>query len=156
MNTLSDRINDAIAEKACTAAELAKAAGVKESSVSDWRSKETKSMKAEPALKAASFLGVSPFWLVLGLGPKRPADTDRYASDLAVRQQLEDYRKSNVLQLHGSPLSSDEQTILEAFRRADRPTKTFLIDSAVALLQRLDGFGPGIETPPSRDAEGTG
>lgn len=81
MNTLSDRINDAMAEKACTAAELAKAAGVKEPSVSDWRSKETKSLKAETALKAAAFLGVSPFWLVLGVGPKRPSEIERFAAE---------------------------------------------------------------------------
>lgn len=80
MNTLSDRINDAMAEKACTAAELAKAAGVKEPSVSDWRNKETKSLKAETALKAAAFLGVSPFWLVLGIGPKRPSEIERFAA----------------------------------------------------------------------------
>lgn len=156
MNSLADRIKSAIAEKACTAAELARAAGVKEASVSNWRSQETMSLKAEPALKAAAYLGVSPYWLVFGVGPRRPSETDRHATDLAVKQQLEDYQKSNVLHLHEKPLSPDEQMILEAFRRADRPTKIFLIDSAAALLQRLDGFAQGIETQPSRDAEETG
>lgn len=156
MNTLSDRINTAIAEKACTAAELAKAAGVKESSVSDWRSKETKSMKAEPALKAASFLGVSPFWLVLGIGPKKAGETGRSTPCITVQQEVESYKKSNVLMLSEKQLSKDELTILEAFRRADSHTKTYLIDSANALLQRLDGFSQGIETQPSRDAEEAG
>lgn len=96
MNTLSDRINHAIAEKACTAAELAKAAGVKEPSVSDWRNKETKSLKAETALKAASFLGVSPFWLILGIGPKRPSEIERYAAELAANNANQDLASYKV------------------------------------------------------------
>lgn len=156
MNTLSERINEAIADKGCTASELAKAAGVKEPSVSDWRNKETKSMKAEPALRAAAFLEVSPFWLVLGVGPKRIGEADRYVSSLAVQQQPIQYEKSKVLELHHESLSPDETVVLEAFRRADKKTKVFLIDSAAALIQRLDGFSHGIETPPSHGAEETG
>lgn len=156
MSALSERINSAIAEKACTAAELAKAAGVKEASVSNWRSQETMSLKAEPALKAAAYLGVSPYWLVFGVGPRRPSDIDRHMTELAVMQQTEEYRKPNVLSLPGGALSDDERTVLEAFRRADKNTKTFMLDGAVALLQRLDGFSPGIETSPSHDAEKTG
>jgi len=156
MSALSERINSAIAEKACSAADLAKAAGVKEASVSNWRSQETMSLKAEPALKAAAYLGVSPYWLVFGVGPRRPSDIDRHMTELAVMQQTEEYRKTNVLSLPGSALSEDERTVLEAFRRADKKMKTYLLDSASALLQRLDGFSLGTETLPSHGAKETG
>lgn len=156
MSTLSDRIKLAMDEKQCKAADVARAAGVKEASVSDWVNNVTKSLKAEPAIKAAQYLGVSPFWLVLGKGPKNPSDVDRHISELAVQQNIQPYRNDKVNQLPLEQLSTDERVIVSAFRRADNQTKAFLLDSAAALLNRLDGFESGIETRPSPIAEKSG
>lgn len=156
MNTLSQRIRQAMDEKPCIAADVARAAGVKEASVSDWVNDVTKTLKAEPALKAAQFLGVSPFWLVLGKGPKNPSDIDRHISELAAQQDMTPYDSGKIHHLNHQQLTDDEHKVVSAFRRADKQTKAFLLDSAIALLNRLDGFGSGIETQPSHDAEKSG
>lgn len=156
MNTLSQRIREAMEEKPCIAADVARAAGVKEASVSDWVNDVTKTLKAEPALRAAQFLGVSPFWLVLGKGPKKPSDIDRHISELFAQQEILSHDGDKIHQISSQKLTDDELTIISAFRRADKQTKAFLIDSAVALLNRLDGFGSGIETQPGHDAKKSG
>lgn len=156
MNTLSQRIREAMDEKPCIAADVARAAGVKEASVSDWVNDVTKTLKAEPALKAAQFLGVSPFWLVLGKGPKKPSDIDRHISELVAQQEIALHESDKIHRLSGQQITDEEQTIISAYRRADKQTKAFLIDSAVALLNRLDGFGSGIETQPGHDAKKSG
>lgn len=156
MSTLSDRIKLAMDEKPCKAADVARAAGIKEASVSDWVNDVTKTLKAEPALKAAQFLRVSPFWLVLGKGPKNASDIDRHISDLALKQDSADYKKVEDNCLSFGELSEDESIIVRAYRRADKQTRVFLVDSAIALLNRLDGFESGIETEPSHAAEKSG
>lgn len=156
MNTLSQRIREAMDEKPCIAADVARAAGVKEASVSDWVNDVTKTLKAEPALRAAQFLGVSPFWLVLGRGPKKPSDIERHISELVAQQENVSHESDNIHPLSNQKLTDDEQVILSAFRRADKQTKAFLIDSAVALLNRLDGFGSGNETQPGHDEKKSG
>lgn len=156
MSTLSQRIKEAMDEKPCIAADVARAAGVKESSVSDWVNDVTKTLKAEPALRAAQYLGVSPFWLVLGKGPKKASDIDRHISNLAALQENATYGDGKVHNLNSQQLTDDERTIISAFRRADKQTKAFLLDSAIALLNRLDGFGSGIETTPGHDAKKSG
>lgn len=72
--TLAERISQAIEAKGITQAALAKAAGVKPSSVSDWIKGETKSLKALPLVRAAHVLGVSALWLATGEGPMKPHD----------------------------------------------------------------------------------
>lgn len=74
MLTLAERITQAIEAKGITQAALAKAAGVKPSSVSDWIKGETKSLKALPLVRAAHALGVSALWLATGEGPMKPND----------------------------------------------------------------------------------
>lgn len=138
-------------DKQCSAAEVARAAGVKEASIAGWKNGDTKSLKADPALKAAHFLGVSPYWLVLGKGPKNASEIERHMTNLAMAQA-----QGNVSSIQNYQLTADEKNILDAFRRADKQTKAFLIDSAVALLNRLDGFGSGIETQPGHDAKKLG
>lgn len=51
-------------------ADLARAAGVKQPSVSDWFSGKTKSLKAAPATCLAQVYGVSPAWLATGRGSR--------------------------------------------------------------------------------------
>lgn len=72
MNSLQDRITEAFAEKEnAKKADLARAANVSPSAVSQWFSGESQSMRLEPALGAANYLGVNPLWLAEGKGPKK-------------------------------------------------------------------------------------
>lgn len=71
MNSLKDRLEWAMSQDwnaGKTDADLARAAGVKPPSIADWKSGDTKTLKAEPAIRAAMFLGVSPLWLACGAG----------------------------------------------------------------------------------------
>jgi phage repressor protein C with HTH and peptisase S24 domain len=56
-------------------ADLARAAGIKPPSVSDWFTGKTKSLRGETLLAVARALGVTPEWLNTGRGPMRPAGT---------------------------------------------------------------------------------
>lgn len=71
MTTLKDRLAAAFDPSKHSQAELSRAARVSTASVSDWFSGETKTLKAEPLLRAAAYLGVSPYWLGMGEGPMR-------------------------------------------------------------------------------------
>jgi transcriptional regulator with XRE-family HTH domain len=76
MNTLQERLSQAMKER-CRArrgcnAELARACGIKEASISQLLSGDSKSMRADTAIRAARWLNVSVVWLVLGEGPARP------------------------------------------------------------------------------------
>lgn len=53
-------------------ADLARRAGVKPSSVHNWLSGETKSLKPNGLFAAARALNVQPEWLMSGRGPMRP------------------------------------------------------------------------------------
>lgn len=72
METLGERIKDALASSGKSQAGLAAACGVSAPSVSDWVSGKTKSMKARTAIRAAEYLGVSLTWLTEGRGKKQP------------------------------------------------------------------------------------
>lgn len=85
MDNLSDRL-ELIMEESPTKikkAAIAKACGVKESSVNDWFSGKTKNIVGETLFLAAEFLKVEPRWLASGKGPMRPTtfnhDKRRYA-----------------------------------------------------------------------------
>jgi transcriptional regulator with XRE-family HTH domain len=71
--SLAERLQWAIERRGCSQADLARAAEVKQPSVANWLSGETKSLRAEPAIRAAAFLGVSPQWLIEGIGAPEPA-----------------------------------------------------------------------------------
>ena len=73
MNTLAQRIQQAIDEKGCKLIDLAVAAGVKAPSVSAWLSGDTRTMKSATAIRAARFLDVNIAWLTEGIGPMRNA-----------------------------------------------------------------------------------
>lgn len=74
MQTLAERIRLALNESGMTQAALAEAAGVRSPSVTDWLNGETKTLKAEPLVRAAHALRVSALWLAVGEGPMRPRD----------------------------------------------------------------------------------
>jgi transcriptional regulator with XRE-family HTH domain len=74
MTTFAERLQAAIAEhpKRPSQADLARAAGIKSSSMADWFTGKTSSanVKALPLLKAAAFLGVRAQWLLDGRGAR--------------------------------------------------------------------------------------
>jgi transcriptional regulator with XRE-family HTH domain len=75
MSTLAERLEKAMAgPPKVTPAELARACGVKQPSISDWLSGRTKKLEASNALAAAEFLGVRYWWLAAGKGPMRDAE----------------------------------------------------------------------------------
>lgn len=69
MNTLADRLREAMAASGISQAELARACGVKPPSVNGWLSQKAKFLRGENLLKAANALGVRSSWLADGLGP---------------------------------------------------------------------------------------
>lgn len=73
MSTLAERMRAALASARETApyktkAGLAKAAGVRPASVTDWFNGNTKSLSYQNAMKASSYLDVSADWLANGTG----------------------------------------------------------------------------------------
>lgn len=85
MTTLQTRFEKAFEPSRHRLADLARAAGVKPPSVSDWFTGNTKSLKAVPLIKAAEYLGVSPLWLATGEGPMRPMTASPFSRELLDR-----------------------------------------------------------------------
>lgn len=71
MNTLRERIHQAMTDAHLSQAQLARACGVSAPSVNDWLSGKTKTLKGSTAVRAAACLGVSPLWLTEGRGPQK-------------------------------------------------------------------------------------
>lgn len=82
MSTLRERLAIAMeGPPQSTQAQLARAAGVKPPSVSDWLSGKTKTLEGSNLLSAARHLRVNPEWLASGRGPMRflkDANPSRY------------------------------------------------------------------------------
>jgi transcriptional regulator with XRE-family HTH domain len=74
MGTFAQRLARAFSEGDYTQAELARQAKVSRPSVSDWFSGETRTLKAEPLVRAAKYLGVQALWLATGEGPMRSTE----------------------------------------------------------------------------------
>lgn len=74
MSTLAQRMKEAIDDAKVIPADVARACHITPTSVSNWLTGETKSLKAATAMRAAEFLGVNQMWLAEGRGPKRPTD----------------------------------------------------------------------------------
>lgn len=70
MNTLADRLNEAMEETGKTPHDIATACGAKVQAVYQWQSGATKELSAYNLLKTAGALGVSPMWLLRGIGKK--------------------------------------------------------------------------------------
>lgn len=70
MSTLAERLRERITELGVTQADLARATGAKEPSVTKWLNGQTKNLKGKNLVKAAEFLRVSEAWLADGVGPK--------------------------------------------------------------------------------------
>lgn len=74
MTRFADRLRACIDDRHTSQAEVARAAGVSGASMSDWANDKTQAdhIKAEPLLRAAAFLHVSPMWLLTGKGARQP------------------------------------------------------------------------------------
>lgn len=71
-STLSERVKERMSALEMSNAELARLSGVEPPTSYNWASGKTKSIKAEPLLKAAAALKVTPEWLATGRPPKFP------------------------------------------------------------------------------------
>lgn len=77
MNTLAERLRYAMntaQPKKAKGVDVARAAGVKPPSVSDWLSGKSKTMEGENLIYVANYLNVNPLWLANGIGEMRPSD----------------------------------------------------------------------------------
>jgi transcriptional regulator with XRE-family HTH domain len=82
MNTIKDRLAEAMTERDVSASDLASHCGVSTVAVHKWLTGKTKQLKYDTCIKAAYLLKVSPDWLNFGKGPKRLNDIGRrIASD---------------------------------------------------------------------------
>jgi len=72
--TFGNRVSAAIEEAKTSAAEVARKAGVKPATISDWVRDVTQpaNVKAMPLIKAAAYLNVNPAWLLTGKGERSP------------------------------------------------------------------------------------
>lgn len=71
MSTLSERILLCLETPGKTQSGVARACGIKGSSVSAWISGKTKKIEGANLLRAADYFGVNPEWLATGRGPMR-------------------------------------------------------------------------------------
>lgn len=70
MTTLAERLEILFkAKPEAKPAELARACGIKQPSVSGWMSGKTKQLEATNAIRAAAYFGVHTWWLATGEGP---------------------------------------------------------------------------------------
>jgi phage repressor protein C with HTH and peptisase S24 domain len=86
---LAERIREAMGN--LTPAELARAAEVTPSAVTQWLDGTTKSLRAEKAAKIEQATGYLASWIVTGRGPKR-------AAAYAAREAQPDYRTAPTMQ----------------------------------------------------------
>lgn len=77
MNTLAERLKEAMEDAAVKQVDIARAAGIKPPSVADWLTGRTKNIRGANLVSVARFLNVSEAWLADGRLPKeRELDSD--------------------------------------------------------------------------------
>lgn len=106
MKTLAERLKyamEVLPPKKIKGVELARAAGVKPPSVSDWLSGKSKSMEGENLLRASRFLGVDATWLATGAGS--PHDKKTKFNDIfpEINEHKEAWYKVPMLKLKEAP-----------------------------------------------------
>lgn len=94
MTTLSERLEESLTEAGKSLADVAKAAGVSYAGASQWKTGETKRIRAENLFPIARILSVNPEWLATGKGPKKePAKQPR---GTYIIQSLDDTHKELI------------------------------------------------------------
>jgi transcriptional regulator with XRE-family HTH domain len=85
-----DRLEEALREKGCTKAELARAIGLTRANMTHWFNGRAIKPGAVPVNRAAEFLGVSSLWLSDDKGPKRPG-SQKEGAKVQEEEPDEDY-----------------------------------------------------------------
>ncbi|MDR1350914.1 MAG: helix-turn-helix domain-containing protein [Zoogloeaceae bacterium] len=119
MQTLSERIRALMHKHQCSLSDVARVAGVKPPSVSNWLDGKTKSLKVEPALRLAKYFKLNMQWLTVGIGSMDVA--------IANEQQMTEHVAQN----------SEEHRLLEDFRN----TPVFLRARLLSLLGSFASLG---------------
>ncbi|WP_316150469.1 helix-turn-helix domain-containing protein [Cupriavidus sp. BIC8F] len=102
MTDFADRLKLAMAgPPEVKPADLARACGIKQPSVSDWLNRRTKQINGANLLAAAEVLNVNPWWLASGAGPMRSAIPQREMNEIvALLQSMdEDVRRIAIAQI---------------------------------------------------------
>lgn len=88
--TLSTRIETILREQNIRATELAKVAGVSDSTVTLWKNGTTSDMRAENALMIQRKYGYRIEWIVTGEGPKTVEESKQQQAQEVIRQKIRD------------------------------------------------------------------
>ena len=142
MSTLSTRLKQLLMERGLSQKDLVDAACVKPSSVSDWLSGESKTIKAEPALRIARAFHVSPWWLVLAEGPMElsrdnppPVPPSREAVGLSSATELVDLLADA---LQAVPAGSRREAVDLSARLAMSPDSRMAREEFASLLGTIE------------------
>ena len=73
---MRERIAKAIRDSGKKKSEIADLVGVSTAAVTQWESRETKTLKAENLMALAKATGRSPQWLATGEGPETPSNVE--------------------------------------------------------------------------------
>ena len=128
MQTLPERIRAIMEKHQCSRSDIARAAGVKPPSVSNWLDGKTKTLKAVPALRLSGNFKLNMQWLTTGIGMMDATDESHAALEHAAQ-------------------SGEELRLLEAFRNIPfflRPLVLTVLDSFASLggsFKAGDRFG---------------
>lgn len=96
MKTLGKRLAYAIKASGVSQADLARAAGVTRSAVSQWVSGETISAGAEAIFALADATGFEPRWLATGKGPERTQGEQQLKMVCTTWEHLDARGRANV------------------------------------------------------------
>lgn len=131
MHTLGQRLLRCIDDIGTTQAEVARQAGVSSASVSEWASDKVSphKIKAEPLLRAAAYLNVSPLWLLLGKGQRAP-DAPHIAAEPPPNyvawpfgaidvEQLRNLRPTELARIEGAWIITAQQLGFAVAKRRD-------------------------------------
>ena len=99
MQTLRERIIDAMAKRGMKQTELAQLSGVSRSTVSLWVGGTTKSIEGEILFRAANALQVNPRWLATGEPPQK-STADEVKEKKSIYNSLEQIMLHKFRQLN--------------------------------------------------------
>jgi transcriptional regulator with XRE-family HTH domain len=133
MESYSDRLKAALAERGKKAPWLAERVGVTKSAVYQWLNGESKSMKQQNLIDSAHALGVRAEWLVYGKGPMLPSGPEegKEARDTHSDAAAIQYWRSSPA---ARSLSQEILALSEAGSIDDR-----VLDSLLQLVREVSG-----------------